>query len=178
MKPPGFAGALLRLADNDAAARLDLPKSERTRTLVIATLKPDGKGYRIEITAIDVATGKRRAQESGHAKTAAGLGAAVMAAAAKITENVFRAVNIALVKELKLVFDRMGIDVWEVIDAAGTKPFGFMPFYPGPGLGGHCIPLDPFYLSWKAARHGMWTCFIALAAEINTSMPRYVVGKE
>jgi UDP-N-acetyl-D-glucosamine dehydrogenase len=86
-------------------------------------------------------------------------------------------VNIALVNEMKILFDRMGIDVWEVIEAAKTKPFGFMPFYPGPGLGGHCIPLDPFYLSWKAAEYGVWARFIELAGEINTSMPRYVVDR-
>ena len=85
--------------------------------------------------------------------------------------------NIALVNELKTIFDRMNIDVWEVIEAAKTKPFGFMPFYPGPGLGGHCIPLDPFYLSWKAAEHGSWARFIELAGEINTRMPQYVVHK-
>ena len=95
-----------------------------------------------------------------------------MAEAAKILENIFRAVNIALVNELKVVLDRMGIDVWEVIEAAKTKPFGFMPFYPGPGLGGHCIPLDPFYLTWKAAEHGAWARFIELAGEINTAMPQ------
>src|SRR5687768_3836060 len=83
----------------------------------------------------------------------------------------------ALVNELKIVLDRMGINVWEVIEAAKTKPFGFMPFYPGPGLGGHCIPLDPFYLTWKAAEHGVWARFIELAGEINTSMPHYVVDK-
>ena len=102
---------------------------------------------------------------------------AEVAESAKLLENIFRSVNIALVNELKVVFDRMGIDVWEVIEAARTKPFGFMPFYPGPGLGGHCIPLDPFYLSWKAAEHGVWARFIELAGEINTSMPRYVVDK-
>ncbi len=102
---------------------------------------------------------------------------AEVAESAKILENVFRAVNIALVNELKVVFDRMGIDVWEVIEAAKTKPFGFMPFYPGPGLGGHCIPLDPFYLTWKAAEYGVWARFIELAGEVNTSMPRYVVQK-
>jgi UDP-N-acetyl-D-glucosamine dehydrogenase len=102
---------------------------------------------------------------------------AEVAESSKLLENIFRAVNIALVNELKVVFDRMGIDVWEVIEAAKTKPFGFMPFYPGPGLGGHCIPLDPFYLTWKAAEHGMWARFIELAGEINTSMPRYVVDK-
>ncbi|HEX7192248.1 MAG TPA: nucleotide sugar dehydrogenase [Thermoanaerobaculia bacterium] len=102
---------------------------------------------------------------------------AEVAESAKLLENIFRAVNIALVNELKLVFDRMGINVWEVIEAAKTKPFGFMPFYPGPGLGGHCIPLDPFYLTWKAAEYGTWARFVELAGEINASMPRYVVQK-
>ncbi len=102
---------------------------------------------------------------------------AEVAEAAKILENVFRAVNIALVNELKTVFDVMGIDVWEVIAAASTKPFGFMPFYPGPGLGGHCIPIDPFYLTWKAREHGCVTRFIELAGEINRRMPEYVVEK-
>ena len=100
-----------------------------------------------------------------------------VAESSKLLENVFRSINIALVNELKITFDRMGINVWEVIEAAKTKPFGFTAFYPGPGLGGHCIPLDPFYLSWKASEFGMWTRFIELAGEINTSMPRYVVGK-
>jgi UDP-N-acetyl-D-glucosamine dehydrogenase len=100
-----------------------------------------------------------------------------VAEAAKILENVFRAVNIALANEMKIVLDRMGINVWEVIEAAKTKPFGFMPFYPGPGLGGHCIPLDPFYLTWKAAEHGIWARFIELAGEINTGMPHYVVDQ-
>lgn len=100
-----------------------------------------------------------------------------VAEAAKILENVFRAVNIALVNELKMVFDVMGIDVWEVIQAASTKPFGFMPFYPGPGLGGHCIPIDPFYLTWKAREHGRVTRFIELAGEINRGMPEWVVEK-
>jgi UDP-N-acetyl-D-glucosamine dehydrogenase len=99
------------------------------------------------------------------------------AEAVKITENVFRAVNIALVNELKMVFDAMGIDVWEVIDAAKTKPFGFMPFYPGPGLGGHCIPIDPFYLTWKSREFDMPTRFIELAGEINLGMPRYVIAR-
>jgi UDP-N-acetyl-D-glucosamine dehydrogenase len=102
---------------------------------------------------------------------------AEVAEAAKLLENIFRAVNIALVNEMKVVLDRMGVDVWEVIEAAKTKPFGFTPFYPGPGLGGHCIPLDPFYFSWKASEFGMWARFIELAGEINTSMPRYVVDK-
>ncbi|HPK00588.1 MAG TPA: nucleotide sugar dehydrogenase, partial [Candidatus Hydrogenedentes bacterium] len=93
----------------------------------------------------------------------------------KLLENIFRSVNIALVNELKLLCTRMGLDVWEIIDAAATKPFGFMPFYPGPGLGGHCIPIDPFYLSWKAREYGMATRFIELAGQITTLMPEYVV---
>ena len=100
-----------------------------------------------------------------------------VAEAVKITENIFRAVNIALVNELKVIFDAMGIDVWEVIDAAATKPFGFMPFYPGPGLGGHCIPIDPFYLTWKARQFELTTRFIELAGEINTNMPHHVVAR-
>lgn len=99
------------------------------------------------------------------------------AEAVKLTENIFRSVNIALVNELKMVFDRMGIDVWEVINAAKTKPFGFMPFYPGPGVGGHCIPIDPFYLTWKSREYGMPTRFIELAGQINERMPDYVIGK-
>jgi UDP-N-acetyl-D-glucosamine dehydrogenase len=98
-----------------------------------------------------------------------------VAEATKLLENIFRSVNIALVNELKLVYGAMGIDIWEVIDAAKTKPFGFMPFYPGPGLGGHCIPIDPFYLTWKAREHGQHTRFIELAGEINTRMPEHVV---
>ena len=100
-----------------------------------------------------------------------------IAEACKILENTYRAVNIALVNELKLVFDRMGIDVWEVIDAAKTKPFGFQAFYPGPGLGGHCIPIDPFYLTWAARRYGLNTRFIELAGEVNTAMPHHVVDR-
>ena len=99
------------------------------------------------------------------------------AEAVKITENIFRSVNIALVNELKLLYAAMGIDVWEVIEAAKTKPFGFMAFYPGPGLGGHCIPIDPFYLTWKSREFGLATRFIELAGEINTMMPRYVVSR-
>ena len=98
-----------------------------------------------------------------------------VAEACKILENTYRAVNIALVNELKKLFERMGIDIWEVIDAAKTKPFGFQAFYPGPGLGGHCIPIDPFYLSWAARRHGQPTRFIELAGEINAGMPEYVI---
>jgi UDP-N-acetyl-D-glucosamine dehydrogenase len=99
-----------------------------------------------------------------------------IAEAAKLLENIFRSVNIALVNELKLVYASMGIDIWEVIEAAKTKPFGFMPFYPGPGLGGHCIPIDPFYLTWKAREYDCCTRFIELAGEINISMPGYVVA--
>jgi UDP-N-acetyl-D-glucosamine dehydrogenase len=92
-------------------------------------------------------------------------------------ENIFRAVNIGLVNELKIAADKMGIDIWEVIDAASTKPFGFKAFYPGPGLGGHCIPIDPFYLTWKAREFGVHTRFIELAGQINQSMPSYVVHR-
>jgi UDP-N-acetyl-D-glucosamine dehydrogenase len=99
------------------------------------------------------------------------------AEATKLTENIFRSVNIALVNELKIIYSAMGIDVWEVIDAAKTKPFGFMAFYPGPGLGGHCIPIDPFYLTWKAREYVQNTRFIELAGEINTAMPEYVVNR-
>ncbi|MFY8072998.1 MAG: nucleotide sugar dehydrogenase [Pirellula sp.] len=99
------------------------------------------------------------------------------AEATKLLENIFRGVNIALVNELKVVYDAMGIDIWEVIEAARTKPFGFMPFYPGPGLGGHCIPIDPFYLTWKAREFGLSTRFIELAGEVNTSMPDYVIQR-
>src|SRR5262249_3688607 len=100
-----------------------------------------------------------------------------VAEATKILENTYRAVNIALVNELKSVFTAMGIDVWEVIEAAKTKPFGFQPFYPGPGLGGHCIPIDPFYPTWVARKHGLSTRFIELAGEVNTAMPEYVVNR-
>jgi UDP-N-acetyl-D-glucosamine dehydrogenase len=99
------------------------------------------------------------------------------AEATKLMENIFRSVNIALVNELKIIYGSMGIDIWEVIEAAKTKPFGFMPFYPGPGLGGHCIPIDPFYLTWKAREYGHPTRFIELAGEINTAMPEFVVQK-
>ena len=100
-----------------------------------------------------------------------------VAEACKILENTYRSVNIAMVNELKMLCDRLGIDVWEVIDAAKTKPFGFQAFYPGPGLGGHCIPIDPFYLSWVARKHGLATRFIELAGEINTGMPEYVIRR-
>jgi UDP-N-acetyl-D-glucosamine dehydrogenase len=100
-----------------------------------------------------------------------------VAEACKILENTYRAINIALVNELKVIYNRMGIDVWEVIEAAKTKPFGFQAFYPGPGLGGHCIPIDPFYLTWVARKHGLTTRFIELAGEVNTGMPHYVVDR-
>ncbi len=100
-----------------------------------------------------------------------------VAEATKLLENIFRSVNVALVNELKLIYAAMGIDIWEVIEAAKTKPFGFMPFYPGPGLGGHCIPIDPFYLTWKAREYGKHTRFIELAGEINTAMPEHVVNR-
>jgi len=100
-----------------------------------------------------------------------------VAESAKLLENIYRSVNIALVNELKVLFDKMDIDIWEVIDAARTKPFGYQAFYPGPGLGGHCIPIDPFYLTWKAREYEFVTRFIELAGEINTNMPDYVVSK-
>ncbi|QDU97116.1 nucleotide sugar dehydrogenase [Lignipirellula cremea] len=105
------------------------------------------------------------------------VGSCEVAEACKILENTYRAVNIAMVNELKILFQNMGIDVWEVIAAAKTKPFGFQAFYPGPGLGGHCIPIDPFYLSWLARKQGLTTRFIELAGEINTAMPEYVIGR-
>lgn len=100
-----------------------------------------------------------------------------VAEAAKLLENIFRSVNIALINELKIIYGAMDIDIWEVIAAAKTKPFGFMAFYPGPGLGGHCIPIDPFYLAWKAREYGLNTRFIELAGEINTRMPEHVVHR-
>jgi UDP-N-acetyl-D-glucosamine dehydrogenase len=102
---------------------------------------------------------------------------AEVAESAKLLENIFRAVNIALVNEMKLILEPMGIDIWDVVAAASTKPFGFMPFFPGPGLGGHCIPIDPFYLSWKAREIGLTTRFIELAGEVNHRMPEYVVSR-
>jgi UDP-N-acetyl-D-glucosamine dehydrogenase len=110
-------------------------------------------------------------------KTVVPVSSCRIAEASKLLENIFRAVNIALVNELKMVYGAMGIDIWEAIEAAKTKPFGYMPFYPGPGLGGHCIPIDPFYLTWKAREFGQHTRFIELAGEINTAMPGYVVDK-
>jgi len=110
-------------------------------------------------------------------KTVVPVSSTKAAEAVKLTENIFRAVNIALVNELKVIYERMGVDVWEVIEAAKSKPFGYMPFYPGPGLGGHCIPIDPFYLTWKAREFGVSTRFIELAGEINTDMPHYVINR-
>ncbi|XUM51620.1 nucleotide sugar dehydrogenase (plasmid) [Rhizobium sp. YTU87027] len=110
-------------------------------------------------------------------KTVVPVSSNATAEAVKLTENIFRSVNIALVNELKTVYAAMGVDVWEVIEAAKTKPFGYMPFYPGPGLGGHCIPIDPFYLTWKSREYELPTRFIELAGEINSAMPRYVVGR-
>jgi UDP-N-acetyl-D-glucosamine dehydrogenase len=110
-------------------------------------------------------------------KTTVRVASARIAEASKLMENIFRAVNIALVNELKVVFDRMDIDVWDVLDAADTKPFGFMRFNPGPGLGGHCIPIDPFYLAWKAREHGVSPKFIELAGEVNMRMPEYVTER-
>jgi UDP-N-acetyl-D-glucosamine dehydrogenase len=109
-------------------------------------------------------------------KTVVPVSSNATAEAVKLTENIFRSVNIALVNELKTLYSAMGIDIWEVIEAAKTKPFGYMPFYPGPGLGGHCIPIDPFYLTWKSREYELPTRFIELAGEINSAMPRYVVG--
>lgn len=110
-------------------------------------------------------------------KTVVPVSSNATAEAVKLTENIFRAVNIALVNELKVVYEAMGIDIWEVIEAAKTKPFGYMPFYPGPGLGGHCIPIDPFYLTWKSREYELPTRFIELAGEINSAMPRHVVSR-
>ena len=130
------------------------------------------------VGGIDVMSGDvaQRLYDAAVAKTVR-VSSARTAEATKLTENIFRAVNIALVNELKIVYDKMGIDIWEVLDAASTKPFGFMRFNPGPGWGGHCIPLDPFYLAWKAREHGVSTKFIELAREVNVRMPEYVVGK-
>src|ERR1044071_4965044 len=120
---------------------------------------------------------KAKAVYSKAIKTLVPVSSCRAAEATKLLENTFRGVNIALVNELKVVYDAMGIDVWEVINAAKTKPFGFMAFYPGPGLGGHCIPIDPFYLTWKAREYGKNTRFIELAGEINTQMPELVVRR-
>lgn len=120
---------------------------------------------------------KARALYAKAVKTVVPVSSCRAAEATKLLENTFRSVNIALVNELKIVYSAMGIDVWEVIDAAKTKPFGFMPFYPGPGLGGHCIPIDPFYLTWKAREYGQNTRFIELAGEVNTAMPAYVINR-
>jgi UDP-N-acetyl-D-glucosamine dehydrogenase len=130
------------------------------------------------VGGIDQASGEIATALYRHAiKEVVPVSTAEVAEAAKLLENIYRCVNIALVNEMKMVLTKMGIDVWEVINAASTKPFGFHPFYPGPGLGGHCIPIDPFYLTWKAREVGMPTKFIELAGEINHYMPDYVVGR-
>ena len=130
------------------------------------------------VGGVDEASGEVASALYGHViDEVVRVSSARTAEAVKLTENIFRAVNIALVNELKIVFDPMDIDVWEVLDAADSKPFGFMKFSPGPGWGGHCIPIDPFYLTWKAREHGVQTKFIELAGEVNVHMPRYVIGK-
>jgi len=141
---------------------------------------PDFQAQRIPkvVGGLDPVSGKLAEQLYGHAIVKViPVSSAEIAEACKILENTYRCVNIALVNELKVLFDKMGIDVWEVIDAAKTKPFGFQAFYPGPGLGGHCIPIDPFYLTWLARKYGMTTRFIELAGEINTHMPDYVISR-
>ncbi len=141
---------------------------------------PDFQAQRIPkvVGGLDPISGNLAEQLYGHAIVKViPVSSAEIAEACKILENTYRCVNIALVNELKMLFDKMGIDVWEVIDAAKTKPFGFQAFYPGPGLGGHCIPIDPFYLTWLARKYGMTTRFIELAGEINTHMPDYVVNR-
>ena len=130
------------------------------------------------VGGIDIASGDLACALYGHSIVkVVRVDNAEIAEACKILENTYRAVNIALVNELKVLFDRMGIDIWKVVEAAKTKPFGFQAFYPGPGLGGHCIPIDPFYLSWLARLQGMNTRFIELAGEVNSNMPRYVIGR-
>ena len=141
---------------------------------------PDFQAQRIPkvVGGLDPVSGKLAEQLYGHAIVKViPVSSAEIAEACKILENTNRCVNIALVNELKVLFDKMGIDVWEVIDAAKTKPFGFQAFYPGPGLGGHCIPIDPFYLTWLARKYGMTTRFIELAGEINQRMPEYVITR-
>src|SRR6185369_7920180 len=144
---------------------------------------PGRKDYRTQtipklVGGIDPRSGEIAAALYRHAiKHVIPVGTAEVAEAAKLLENIFRAVNIALVNEMKVVLTAMGISVWEVIEAAATKPFGFMPFYPGPGLGGHCIPIDPYSLTWKAREVGHATRFIELAGEVNRAMPDYVVER-
>ncbi|MEM6505853.1 MAG: nucleotide sugar dehydrogenase, partial [Planctomycetota bacterium] len=130
------------------------------------------------VGGVDETSGQLAAALYRHAITEViPVSSAEVAESAKLLENIYRAVNIALVNEMKTILTPMGIDVWEVIDAASTKPFGFQAFYPGPGLGGHCIPIDPFYLTWKAKEVGQTTRFIELAGEINHAMPRYVIER-
>ncbi|TIO51119.1 MAG: nucleotide sugar dehydrogenase [Mesorhizobium sp.] len=141
------------------------------RSFEVATIPKIVAGDGIEAAALV------QAFYQGVVKTVVPVSTTATAEAVKLTENIFRSVNIALVNELKVVLGAMGIDIWEVIEAAKSKPFGYMPFYPGPGLGGHCVPIDPFYLTWKAREYELPTRFIELAAEINTAMPRHVVDE-
>ncbi|AZO19943.1 nucleotide sugar dehydrogenase [Mesorhizobium sp. M1E.F.Ca.ET.045.02.1.1] len=141
------------------------------RSFEVATIPKVVAGDGIEAAALVQAFYQRVV------KTVVPVSTTATAEAVKLTENIFRSVNIALVNELKVVLGAMGIDIWEVIEAAKSKPFGYMPFYPGPGLGGHCVPIDPFYLTWKAREYELPTRFIELAAEINTAMPRHVVDE-
>ncbi|RWB57253.1 MAG: nucleotide sugar dehydrogenase [Mesorhizobium sp.] len=141
------------------------------RSFEVATIPKVVAGDGIEAAALV------QAFYQGVVKTVVPVSTTATAEAVKLTENIFRSVNIALVNELKVVLGAMGIDIWEVIEAAKSKPFGYMPFYPGPGLGGHCVPIDPFYLTWKAREYELPTRFIELAAEINTAMPRHVVDE-
>ncbi|PBC10512.1 nucleotide sugar dehydrogenase [Mesorhizobium sp. WSM3859] len=141
------------------------------RSFEVATIPKVVAGDGIEAAALV------QAFYHGVVKTVVPVSTTATAEAVKLTENIFRSVNIALVNELKVVLGAMGIDIWEVIEAAKSKPFGYMPFYPGPGLGGHCVPIDPFYLTWKAREYELPTRFIELAAEINTAMPRHVVDE-
>jgi len=130
------------------------------------------------VGGVDEASGKLAHElYSTSIKSVVHVSSAEVAESAKLLENIFRAVNIALVNEMKVVLTAMGVDIWEVVDAAKTKPFGFMPFYPGPGLGGHCIPIDPFYLTWKAREYGLATRFIELAGEVNRAMPEFVIER-
>ena len=174
----------------ESEVRQDRPKRQRMRAgidfhLAFSPEREDPGNPDSVVSAIPKVVGGytpaclERARElySRAIKTLVPVSSCRAAEATKLLENIFRSVNIALVNELKLVYGAMGIDVWEVINAAKTKPFGYMPFYPGPGLGGHCIPIDPFYLTWKAREYGKHTRFIELAGEINTSMPLHVVSR-
>ena len=148
---------------------------------IVKWLVVEGERVREDQPIVEVMTDKITVElpspYSGVLENVHPVSTAAVAEMVKLLENTFRSVNIALVNEIALMANRMGIDVWEVIDAAGTKPFGFMPFYPGPGIGGHCIPLDPFYLSWKAKQYGFESRFIELAGVVNGQMPHYTVEK-